>query len=116
MAGRAGGTVKTRRPSSPARSSDGAQRQQPRRGPSDAAAPPTEDETGSGGDAPADTPRPDRPSTQSRVVVENGAGFLLAVLVWGWVIMPFLHGGTTGVKNMLRAKFLNKAPDGAWLP
>lgn len=49
-------------------------------------------------------------------VVSSGAGFLLGLVFWGWVALPFLKGGPQGVKNMLKAKFLNKAPDGSWLP
>lgn len=48
--------------------------------------------------------------------VSSGAGFILAVLFWSWVALPFLKGGPTGVRNMLRAKFLNKGADGSWLP
>jgi len=49
--------------------------------------------------------------------VNTGAGFILGLLFWTWVALPFLNnGGVTGVKNQLRAKFLNKAPDGSWLP
>lgn len=48
--------------------------------------------------------------------VESGAGVLLGALVWGWVILPFIKGGPTRVKDVLRAKFFNKAPDGTWLP
>lgn len=48
--------------------------------------------------------------------VDSGAGFILGLLVWGWVVLPFLTGGPTGVRNVLRAKFFNKAADGSWLP
>lgn len=48
--------------------------------------------------------------------VSSGAGFILAVLFWSWVALPFLKGGPAGVGNMLKAKFLNKAADGSWLP
>jgi hypothetical protein len=47
---------------------------------------------------------------------QTAAGFLLGLFVWGWVIMPLINGGPTQVKNTLRAKFLNKGPDGSWLP
>lgn len=46
----------------------------------------------------------------------DAAGFLLGLLIWGWVVLPFLKSGTTGVKDVWRAKFLNKGPDGSWLP
>jgi hypothetical protein len=49
-------------------------------------------------------------------MVDSGAGFVLGLLVWTWIGLPFLKGGPKGVKDMLRAKFLNKAPDGSWLP
>ena len=48
--------------------------------------------------------------------VGNAAGFVLGLLFWGWVILPLVHGGPTEVRNVIRAKFLNKAPDGSWLP
>lgn len=48
--------------------------------------------------------------------VNTGAGFVLGLLVWGWVVLPFLQGGTPRVKQVLMAKFLNKTPDGKWLP
>jgi hypothetical protein len=46
----------------------------------------------------------------------GAGGFVLAVMFWTWVALPFLQGGPTGVRNTLRAKFFNKAPDGSWLP
>lgn len=48
--------------------------------------------------------------------VDSGAGFILGLLFWGWIALPFLKGGTTGVRDTLRAKFFNKASDGSWLP
>lgn len=54
-------------------------------------------------------------STAARIT-SNGGGFLLALLVWGWVGLPFLRGGPAQVRNVLRAKFVNKGPDGKWLP
>lgn len=63
------------------------------------------------------TPRGPRPTTtRSPEVVSSAAGFVLALFVWGWVIMPFVQGGPTQVKKTLMAKFLNKTPDGKWLP
>jgi len=47
--------------------------------------------------------------------VRDGAGFLLALLAWGWLVMPFLENGVPGVKKVLMAKFLNREPDGGWL-
>jgi len=46
----------------------------------------------------------------------DASGFFLAVLVWGWVVLPALQGGPGRVRDTLRAKFFNKAPDGSWLP
>lgn len=48
--------------------------------------------------------------------VQGGAGFLLALIAWGWVVMPFLEGGPAQIHKVLKAKFLNRAPDGSWLP
>ncbi len=60
---------------------------------------------------------PKMPSPQMPGAVNTGAGFVLGLLFWTWVALPFINnGGVTGVKNQLRAKFLNKAPDGSWLP
>lgn len=47
---------------------------------------------------------------------ETGAGVVLAVLFWGWVALPFLRGRMPEVKAVWRAKWLNQAPDGTWLP
>lgn len=43
---------------------------------------------------------------------DTGAGFLLGVFVWAWVVLPLLRGGPAEVRKMLRAKFLNKGSDG----
>jgi hypothetical protein len=48
--------------------------------------------------------------------VSSGAGFVLALLFWTWVGVPLIQRGPNGVRDQLRAKFLNKAPDGSWLP
>lgn len=64
-------------------------------------------------------PRPRRtgfPAARPPAVVESGAGFVLGVLAWVWVGLPFLRGGRTEVRNVLRAKFFNKGADGSWLP
>jgi hypothetical protein len=79
--------------------------------------------------APAPQPAPVRPpATRSGgrapawgrrtggTVAGNGAGFLLGLLVWGWIVLPLVRGGPAEVRNVIRAKFLNKAPDGSWLP
>jgi len=47
--------------------------------------------------------------------VDDAGGFVLAVMVWGWVILPFLQGGPGRVRDVLEAKFLNKS-DGVPLP
>lgn len=76
-------------------------------------------DTGSEGSGDRPTP-PSSPSTTGRSsgpsVVSSGAGFLLALMFWSWIALPFLKGGPVGVRNMLRAKFFNKGPDGSWLP
>jgi hypothetical protein len=60
------------------------------------------------------------PSSSPRSAVarytETGAGVVLGILFWGWVALPFLRGGMTEVRNLWRAKWLNKGPDGEWLP
>jgi hypothetical protein len=58
----------------------------------------------------------DRVTTGAASVVHDGTGFILALLVWGWVVMPFLDGGAAGVKKVLMAKFLNKTPTGEMMP
>lgn len=46
----------------------------------------------------------------------EAAGFLLGLMVWGWLVRPYLQGGVAGVKAVLMAKFFNKKPDGSDLP
>lgn len=46
----------------------------------------------------------------------DASGFILALLFWSWVALPVLRGGPAEVKDVLRAKFFNKKPDGSWLP
>jgi hypothetical protein len=48
--------------------------------------------------------------------VNQGAGVMLGILLWGWVVLPFFRNGPTEVKRVWKAKFLNKAPDGSALP
>lgn len=62
--------------------------------------------------APNISPAPPAPPAWA----DTGAGFLLALMFWTWVALPFLRSGPAGVKSMLKAKFTNKAPDGSWLP
>lgn len=47
-------------------------------------------------------------------IVHDGSSAILAFLLWGWVIMPFLEGGLPGMKKVLLAKFFNKKPDGSY--
>jgi hypothetical protein len=88
------------------------------------------DETGddSPGDAPADEGEGKSPQSAGRsggrswsapaapAAVNAGAGWVLGLLLWGWVVLPFVKGGPAGVKAVFLAKFLNKAPDGSRLP
>lgn len=46
----------------------------------------------------------------------EAAGFILGLLVWGWVVRPFFSGGVAGVKSMFMAKFFNKKSDGTEMP
>lgn len=48
--------------------------------------------------------------------IDDASGFVLGLLAWSWIVLPFLNGGASGVRDMLRAKFFNKAPDGTYLP
>jgi hypothetical protein len=48
--------------------------------------------------------------------VQTGAGFILGLLFWGWIILPLIRGGPPEVRKTIKAKFTNKAPDGSWLP
>lgn len=66
------------------------------------------------------TSRAQRVLTATAEPVETGAAFVLGLLFWGWVGLPFLKAGPAGgpkaVRDVLRAKFFNKGSDGAWLP
>lgn len=42
--------------------------------------------------------------------------FVLGFLAWAWIGLPFVKGGPTQVRNVWRAKFLNRGPDGNRLP
>lgn len=48
--------------------------------------------------------------------ISDGSGFALALLVGGWVVLPLLQGGPAAMRNLWRAKFFNKGPDGQALP
>jgi hypothetical protein len=56
-----------------------------------------------------------RATSAARTVRDQGAGVILAGLVWVWVVLPYVRGGQDEVKAVLRAKFLNQGPDGGWL-
>jgi hypothetical protein len=49
-------------------------------------------------------------------VVSDGASVALTLLVWCWFVLPWITGGPKKVKAVLMAKFLNRKPDGSWLP
>lgn len=57
-----------------------------------------------------------RVGQRSAAAASVGPGVILTMLAWTWIGLPFLRGGPTAVKNMLKAKFTNKAPDGSYLP
>lgn len=46
----------------------------------------------------------------------EAGGFVLALLLWGWIVRPYLAKGVPGVKATLMAKFFNKKLDGTELP
>jgi len=54
--------------------------------------------------------------SRPRLTAGDGAGWLLGILLWGLVGLPFVKGGPAQVKRVWMAKFLNKAPDGSYLP
>lgn len=56
------------------------------------------------------------PSLGGGQIASAGAGWVLGVLLWGWIVLPFVKGGPTQVAATLRAKFLNQSPDGSALP
>jgi len=49
-------------------------------------------------------------------MASDGAGVVLAFLTWSWIVLPYLQGGPERVRNVLRAKFVNKGPKGDFLP
>lgn len=57
---------------------------------------------------------PNLPRGSSRT--ETAGGFVLGLLFWAWVALPYLKGGMPEVRKTIKAKFTNKAPDGSWLP
>lgn len=59
---------------------------------------------------------PPRSYPRVRVIADEGAGVVLAFLAWVWVAQPLLRGGPSAVRDVLRAKFVNKDAGGKWLP
>lgn len=51
---------------------------------------------------------PSLPGVNLPAPVQTGSGFLLGLALWGWVVLPYLKGGTTEVRKTLAAKFFNK--------
>lgn len=78
-----------------------------------------EDQGDAGDDSADDAPGRGRaPAARGRGFrpVNDGAGWVLGLLLWGWVALPFVKGGPAQVKKVWAAKFFNKAPDGSFLP
>jgi hypothetical protein len=82
-----------------------------------------EQDQGDAGDDSADEPETqpaERSSSAGRgrslSLGGDGAGWVLGLVLWAGVGLPFLKGGPAGVKAWWMAKFLNKAPDGSELP
>lgn len=46
----------------------------------------------------------------------DAAGLVLGLLFWAWVALPLIQGGPQRVRDVIRAKFTNRGPDGEWLP
>lgn len=40
------------------------------------------------------------------------SGALFAVIAWSWIVLPLVQGGPGRVRDVWRAKWLNKGPDG----
>lgn len=57
---------------------------------------------------PAGGTAPSRGLPAAPASVRDGAGVVLGFLVWVWVVLPYLDGGTARVKNVLKAKFINE--------
>lgn len=72
-----------------------------------------DDDQDAAGDDSAGEPR-SRPS--SPAIVDDGAGWVLGLILWAGVVLPYLKHGPDGVKAWWMAKFLNKAKDGSYLP
>lgn len=48
--------------------------------------------------------------------IDDASGFVLGLLAWSWLILPMLNGGPSAVRDILRAKFVNKDSNGDPLP
>jgi len=59
--------------------------------------------------------RSDSSGFTSRWSASDAGGAVLALVVWSWVVLPIIQGGPERMRNVLRAKFLNKGPKGEWL-
>lgn len=58
---------------------------------------------------------PPSPRSAAGSAAEGGAGFLLGLLLYGWVLLPFVKGGPKRVRDVWRAKFLNQDAKGGQL-
>jgi hypothetical protein len=58
------------------------------------------------------TSSPGSSASVGGVTVADASGFMLALVAWCWIGLPYLKGGPVAVKDVWRAKFLNKGPDG----
>lgn len=67
------------------------------------------------GGGPPPAPR-SAPSRGGGGVVDDGATVILVLITWAYFVLPFIVGGKSRVKAVLMAKFLNRAPDGSFLP
>lgn len=81
----------------------------------DAGADVDDEDQGDAGNDPADEPGPRRPSS-TPAFVDDGAGWVLGLILWAGVVLPYLKKGPSGVKAWWMAKFFNKALDGSELP
>jgi hypothetical protein len=68
--------------------------------------------------SPAPSPEPESSGSKfgGKFSAADAGGAVLALVFWSWIVLPILQGGPDKMKNVLRAKFLNKGPKGEWLP
>jgi len=78
----------------------------------------TQEETPKASPTPAQPPEPESSGSKfgGKFGVGDAGGAVLALVFWSWIVLPILQGGPDRMKNVLRAKFLNKGPKGEWLP